>query len=691
MNLPLTGCILPTKPPLGDFRRGGRRSRQLGITEVSPRPFPSGIGGIELTYDQEGRTVAPGNRGASFAQIGQGPYSFVLRARSSSGDIALKIQLEESPGANPEAIDRFKREFEALTRYGGEEPGLVAVEPLPGFEGADGPPLFEPLVLCREKGILFHLPCPNCMRVHTLAGCRDDEILKAAGLTPFTLSNERFLWCSACGREQPAFYTRRAFKGPGPVEDFVGLVRALKSVVDRGADDAPIPSELLSGLSSEFPCQTCEHRAACYPRGDETQALAEARLVPLSLNEFHAWPLPLCQLKFDEAADLLSGAHPSELVKRHAKTWSTPAVRRMKDEVLELGTPRTPEESMAAKLDLFVQAAHSVHRLHTMSGLPHLGLSPSHLLVQIKEQTAPMVRLVAPESAARIMGLNQPPRALEPPFAAPELVENSFGREFAARVLVQKVWSGPGNTFFAAEVQSDAGSPELLNEKDQIKLKLNIPGWEDTEIWAHALSGQAENEGLSVATTPADLDESQVNDLKSAKGQAALFGTVTLYRDFGVPFDIHALGMLLFRTLLVNELQSWERVQAELVDPLKSSLELFAATHQDAGLADFKEMLYQELEREPCSRLADPINLRNRPDDCNADLVPRDAWHRLLTIGLQAVTHLKGFSYSASDRDAFGGDVGTPTLNMLGDLEEVSAEVAAALNARPEPADPGPA
>jgi hypothetical protein len=131
-------------------------------------------------------------------------------------------------------------------------------------------------------------------------------------------------------------------------------------------------------------------------------------------------------------------------------------------------------------------------------------------------------------------------------------------------------------------------------------------------------------------------------------------------------------------------LQSWDRVQTELVEPLKSSLELFAATRKEAGFDEFQEMLVTELTREPCSRLADPANLRNRPDDCNPELVPENAWHRLLVIGLQAVTHVKGFSYCASAREAFGGDLGTPTLNMLSDLEEVSAEVAAALNDRPE-------
>jgi hypothetical protein len=138
----------------------------------------------------------------------------------------------------------------------------------------------------------------------------------------------------------------------------------------------------------------------------------------------------------------------------------------------------------------------------------------------------------------------------------------------------------------------------------------------------------------------------------------------------------------------VNEQQSWDRVQAELVEPVRSSLELFAATREGASLADFQEMLFAELEREPCSRLANPANLWNRPDNCNANGIPLDAWHRLLSIGFQAITHLKGFSYCESDRDTFGGDIGAPTLNILGALEEVSAEVAEALTQAQ--AGPGP-
>ena len=56
-------------------------------------------------------------------------------------------------------------------------------------------------------------------------------------------------------------------------------------------------------------------------------------------------------------------------------------------------------------------------------------------------------------------------------------VEGS-GREFAVRVDVQKVWSGPGDTFFAAAIQGDGLPGDLVGEKDEILLRLNVPGWE---------------------------------------------------------------------------------------------------------------------------------------------------------------------------------------------------------------------
>jgi len=659
------------------------RRGTLGSQAPSPRSFPSGAGGIELTYDPEGRSVDPGSRGAGLAPIGEGPYATVLRARSGIGDVALKIQKEVGPESNPETEARWAREHRSLTRYGGEEPGLLGIEPLPGFEDEKQPPRFEPLFLCREKALLFHLPCPRSMRMHVLADCRDDAALAKHGLPAWSSSKERFLWSTAYAADDPVFYTRKHRSGPGPVKDFVALVRDLRTVVDRGADEEPIPAELLESLEKEFPCMTCEHRAACYPRPDSPdQGLAEVRLVPVSMFEFHAWPLSLCSLHFDEAADLLSGTPQTELVRVHGKKWKNTAVRRMKEAAFGTGRPETPLQALAAKLDIFAQAVQSVQRLHEMSGRPHLGLSPAHLLVQPEEGQTPLVRLAAPDAPRRLGALRLPPPDPVAPYAAPALLDPRFGQEYAVRVHVGKVWSGTGDTFFSAEIRGDGLPLDIVGEDDLILLRLTVEGWESVEILGNRISDDALGSGkksLNLVTTPANLNVPQVNDLKAAKGQAPLFGKIRVLRDFGIPFDIYALGMLLFRTFITNQGQSFERVVEELILPVTSSLDLFRTNRPDAGDEEFVKTLREFLTGEPAASLAGPEQVWYEPGTADVGKVPAEAWLDLLTIGFRAVTLIPGFSYLESDREELGEETGGPAMDFLSDLEAVSEVIGQAV------------
>ncbi|MCU0724861.1 MAG: hypothetical protein MUE73_03595 [Planctomycetes bacterium] len=647
------------------------------------RPFPLGKGVLEITYDHEGREVSPGNRGASFASIGEGPHAVVYRARTPQGDVALKVQKEKAPRTNDRAQDRWRREYDHLVRFGGESPGLAGLVEVPGFEEREGPPNFEPLFLCREVGALFHLPCPKCMRIHTLADCRRDDILGWAGLPTYGSSSERFLWCEACGPEEPVFYARKERRGPMPVKDFVSLIREMRSVVDRGADETPLAGELLEGLKAAFPCATCPHRAACYPRDAQTRGLAEARVVPFSMNEFHAWPLPLLPLTFEEACDALGGATAADLSKLYGKAWASPAIRRMKEEAIALLRPQDATRALAAKVDLFAQLVQAVHRLHAQTSRPHLNLSPAHALVDIDGEGSLTVHLVAPGGPEPRNDLCLPPPELRAPYAPAAQRDDTFGRTWPVRIHVDKVWSKGGQeTFFSARVHGEGIPSQRVSDKDEVRLVFNLPGWTGREVRGRPMVSEETSGGsgvLGVVTEPMELTESLVNDLKSSKGRAPIFGTASLFRNFGIPFDIHALGMLLFRALLANERQSFERVIDELVAPVSASIELGARTRPEAGLEAFRALLAEELGREPGSRLGGPANVWFKPAEAAGANLPADIWLRLLAIGFQAVTHVKGFSFCDSDRDDAGGDAGAPTLSMLGQLSDASAALATAL------------
>ncbi len=666
------------------LRRTLRAKEAILDTKVPPaRPFPLGRDGVALTYDHEGREVSPGNRGASLAPIGEGPHATVFRARTPQGDIALKVQKEKAPRTNSKAQARFAREHELLDTLGGEEPGLVELLPVPGFAPQDGPPNFEPLFLCREMGALFHLPCPRCLRMHTLSDCRRDEVLQWAGLPTYSTTGERFLWCEACGPEKPEFYARKERRGPMPVKDFVSLVRDLKTAVDRGADETPLAAEIVDGLKAGFPCVSCQHRAACYPREAGSRGLAEARLTPVSMNEFHAWPIPLCPLNYEEAADLLSGAGPQGLLAVHGKSWPTPAIRRLKEEAAARCRLADPARALALKLDFFAQVVQSVHRLHAQSGKPHLGISPAHILAQVPDDGSLLARLVAPGAPEPQGGLCLPPPEPKAPFAPAAQLDDAFGRAYPVRIHVEKVWSKEGKeTFMSARVHGEGLPSDRVSDKDEVRLALNVPGWIGREIRGRPMTGEQTSGGsgvLGVITEPVDLDPVLVNDLKAARGQAPLFGTATIQRNFGIPFDVHALGMLLFRCLLVNEHQTFARVVEEFVEPLRASLELSAATRPGATLDVYKSVLLGELAHEPYLRLADRRNIWFKPSEADAERIPAEAWADLLTVGFQAVAHIKGFSFCESDRDETGGEPGRPTLSMLGELESIGARVAAML------------
>jgi hypothetical protein len=467
------------------------------------------------------------------------------------------------------------------------------------------------------------------------------------------------------------------------VKDFVALVRDLRNVVDRGSDEEPIPSELLEVLENEFPCMTCDQRAGCYPRPDAPdQGMAEVRLQPVSMYEFHAWPLALCALHFDEATDMLSGLDTAEISRRHGRGWKNPAVRQMKEAALAAGVPEAPLQAFAAKLDIFAQAVQSVHRLHELGGQPHLGLSPRHLLVQSEEGQTPMVRLAAPDAARRLGPLRMPPPDPVAPYAAPPLLDPRFGQEYPVRIHIGKVWSGTGDTFFSAEIKGEGLPLDLVGEDDLILLTFKVEGWDGVEILGNRISDDALGSGdgsLNLVTTPKDLDVTQVNDLKEAKGQAPLFGSIRIHRDFGVAFDVHALGMLLFRTFLSNRAQSFERVVEELVLPITSSLDLFTATRPDAGPDEFHGALVDFLDQAPVSSLSGPEHVWHEPGTADVNRVPQDAWKDLLTVGFRAVTLIPGFSYLTSDRENPEDDPGEATLAMLHDLEAVSEDLAQAL------------
>jgi hypothetical protein len=140
--------------------------------------------------------------------------------------------------------------------------------------------------------------------------------------------------------------------------------------------------------------------------------------------------------------------------------------------------------------------------------------------------------------------------------------------------------------------------------------------------------------------------------------------------SFGPACDLHGLGMLLFRTLLVHDAQTAEEVHA-VVRRCIDRLELDVAGRADAARFCRDHLLRAVREHDAVFK---PSSLLWRRDDRADSLAgfPRLLWQEILLFAFRLATTVPGFSFADSHADTHPQNPG-----MLG--EQVSAEVRALL------------
>jgi hypothetical protein len=323
-----------------------------------------------------------------------GRFSTVYLARVLLGPtpirlIALKVRRTtprlDVPPPNPAVDERWDRELATLRAAA--SPDLVKFLD-PGTDEDRG----RPVLFCTKVRKTFHPLCPSCLG--PLRDCRDDDLLKSAGLTPYSEGSVRYLACAACVRSAPVFYS----VAPAP-EGSTTDVRGPARLARDGGEivRAEVSDDARERLERQFPCRTCEHREECYPEGAEASAPihAESRLVPFSFHDLQAIPMDVLPLGYDECSDLLGGA---EWASVRSRAVSGPGVEGRAaalgpvDAALATGSPwfhrsdrtgRFPLEVLRLKLALFGQAARGVRGVHEASGRAILGLTPSSVRAEL--------------------------------------------------------------------------------------------------------------------------------------------------------------------------------------------------------------------------------------------------------------------------------------------------------------------
>ena len=320
-----------------------------------------------------------------------GRFARVYLARAVLGTaplrlIALKVR-RSAPRAgdpapsNPSIDERWDRELATLR-------ATVSPDVVRFLDPGSGEDRGRPVTFCKKVRRTFHPLCATCLG--PLRDCRDDDLLRSSGLTPYSEGSVRYLSCATCAS---IFYSEHAAP-EGAAAEVRGAARLAR---DGGAIlRASVSADTRERLAREFPCYTCEYREECYSEGTDpaVPVLAESRLVPFSFNDLQAIPLEVLPLGYGEFADLLGGADWSG-VRARALGDSGAAGREAALAPLDAGfsspnpwfhrndrTGRFPLEVLRLKLALFGQAARGVKSVQEASGRAILGLGAASVMVE---------------------------------------------------------------------------------------------------------------------------------------------------------------------------------------------------------------------------------------------------------------------------------------------------------------------
>lgn len=151
---------------------------------------------------------------------------------------------------------------------------------------------FRPLFCCTETRQFFHPACPRCGSELDLV--RDDALLAASGLRPYSASLKRYLACAAClsmSGDKTFYAWRPEASDPACVKGFAELVRGLPALA-----------------SPQVPCSGCPGRDACLSAGR-----AETRIAAIAFYPFYMLVFEAATLNAADFLALVSGASFDEV------------------------------------------------------------------------------------------------------------------------------------------------------------------------------------------------------------------------------------------------------------------------------------------------------------------------------------------------------------------------------------------
>ncbi len=585
-------------------------------------------------------------------------------------------------------------------------PGFSGVTPVLFVEPGEAragkaaqPGAWPPLVYCTVQRRLF---AARARDGAVLRVCRDNKVLAQYGLPPYG-GGQTFLWdpeseaARGEGNAEPNFYQVPGQPGMGDEVDNDTLhprAEAFDECLRGMADLALEPTRTvdpktadglkrLAELAAGFPCMLT---AECLQ--DLSGAHAPSHIEPWLLDETWALVLELNALHYDEYCDLLGGIEEKAFNERYMGPAAAagqrlrlqqPAVKRQFGRRLLFDQDASGIDALEMfrlKWSLFGQLVSGVQEYHRRTGAPHLRLSPRHAMVQVAALGPGLpahwqfeTRLVSLGSPTLDLSefsnqfeeapeLYVPPVGSDPLYEA-ELVRNSsFGIIQRGDFLLTAVEElGGGHFKIKGQVHHDGIGLRWLSTKDHLMVNLGRHLVADAAVDFLATRDEVKEYSqrvIHLQSRPIKLDAAKRAAVEKLRGIRVPNATFRLLPALHVPCDLYSLGMLLFRSLVVNDAQGIGEVALGLED-LRQDLASLADIECDEGQdAYFWDALLRGHREPAVAELFERRNIffhehqrvKERPN-----AVPKNLWSEALAIGLRLVTQFENFSFCANHGD----------------------------------------
>ena len=594
--------------------------------------------------------------------------------------------------SNPVIDAAWRREREALVQSRG--PNVVRLFDLGKLGGRIGPTAY-----CLERELFLPVVSPSSAAPLEL--CRDDELLQDCGLEAYGDSAVRYLHQPEDGVQR--FWTWETSSG---LREKEGVTVGRQTELYAAAADRLLDASAAEELAGH-PCLSCEHRVSCYSQrlpSDEERAdatsdrlLVESRLVPLSYYGSDFLVSEMLDLHYDELSDYLGGGGAAEILR--PVPMETPVRERLQgrlgraDRSIQFSFGQDPSsalplEVLHLKLTAFLQLCRGVQGFHQKTGLPHLGISPDNVMAELKLDLDAVparwrfqVKLVDlgtrleldldPEGASGPPPLPLPEPHATRSFLSPFLDPGEFSFEAPLQLAGKAVVSERGGYVQAVEAVTRYAEFRSCAPGDVLRLTpyVSLPG-----LGAGPFFGIVER-------VDGDLPRFRIRlENKEEKFPPGFEAGATIYRHFRAPCDLYGLGLLLLRTLLVND-------RNDMVSLEESALRLLAKVHAMLAAED------QPSQEDACRLLGECLDrasmgsqmllFRTEDRERYADSIPDAIWRDLLVIGFRMMSTEPSLALFPGHGLGSGVKPEAVVGRVIGTLEAISDRVRIELFAAP--------